>query len=381
MDLDLSPDARAFLERVERFARERVAPAAAAIDDSATFPRELVAESAALGLMGVTLPAAYGGAGQDYVTYALAVEAVARASATLGVILAVNNSLVAEPILEFGSDDQKQAWLPALASGRVIGAFALSEAHAGSDAAHQNTTARLDDTGYVLRGTKVWVSSAEACDVVLAFAATAPASDARAIGAFLIPADAAGLERGPVLDSLGVRGLGCQDLTFDDVRVDAGGLLGTPGHGFRIAMWALEGCRIAIAAQALGIGQAALDEALAHARTREQFGQPIANFQAIQFMLADIATELEAARMLTLKAADAKTRQPRVLLEASMAKLEASEAAHRAADRALQILGAAGYERGNTAERLFRDARVTEIYPGTSEVQRMVIAEMILGKR
>jgi len=381
VDLELTTEATAFLERVERFARERVAPEAAAIDDTSAFPRALVAEAASIGLTGVTIPTSWGGAGHDYVTYALAIEAVARASATVAVALVVNNSLVAEPILQFGTDDQKRAWLPALTAGTAMGAFALTEEGAGSDAVHQKTIARLDDTGYALDGRKIWVSNGDVCDVVLVFAATTPASDGREIGAFLVPADTPGLVRGPVLDSLGVRGLGCVDLTFDGVRVEAGGLLGAPGQGFPIAMWALEGCRIAIAAQALGIGQAALDEALAHARSREQFGQPIANFQAIQFMIADMATELEAARMLTLKAAAAKTRQPRVLLEASMAKLHASEAAHAAADKALQVLGAAGYKRGHVAERLFRDARVTEIYPGTSEVQRMVIAEMVLGKR
>jgi butyryl-CoA dehydrogenase len=190
-----------------------------------------------------------------------------------------------------------------------------------------------------------------------------------------------GLTRTAPIDSVGVRGLGCVDMAFDDVRVDAAWMVGGPGEGFKLAMWALEGGRIGIAAQAIGIGQAALDEALVYAQRREQFGQPISNFQAVQFMLADAATELDAARMLTLKAADAKARQPSVLLEASMAKLHASEAAHRAADKALQILGGAGYRRGSAVERLFRDSRVTEIYPGTSEVQRMVIAEQILGAR
>jgi alkylation response protein AidB-like acyl-CoA dehydrogenase len=381
MDLELSAEARGFVERVERFARERVAPAAAGLDETAAFPRELFREAAGLGLAGVTIPVVHGGAGQDYVAYALAIEVIARASATLAVSLAAHNSLVAEPLLEFGTDAQKETWLRPLATGALIGAFALSEERAGSDAAHQKTVARLDATAYVLNGRKVWVANGEVADLVLVSAASQPASDGREVSAFLVPADSPGLSRGPVIDSLGVRGLGCVDLRLDDVHVGADGLLGAPGQGFRVAMWALEGCRIAIAAQALGIGHAAVDEALAHARAREQFGQPIANFQAIQFMLADMATELEAARMLTLKAADAKTRQPRVLLEASMAKLLASEAAHAAANRALQILGAAGYKRGHLAERLFRDARVTEIYPGTSEVQRMVIAEMILGKR
>ena len=379
MDLDLTPAQREFLDHVEAFARERVAPAAAAIDQSGVFPRELVAEAGKLGLLGVTIPEAYGGAGLDPVTYALAVETIARASATLAVILVVQNSLVAEPLARYGTDAQKDTWLRALVTGRALGAFALSEAQAGSDAAHQKTIARLDDRGYLVKGRKVWVAAGEAAHVVLLFAQTQPGSEGRAISAFLVPLDSPGLTRSAPIDSIGVRGLGCVDLECDDVRVDAEWMVGGPGLGFKLAMWALEGCRIGIAAQAIGIGQAALDEALAHARRREQFGQPISNFQAVQFMLADVATELDAARLLTLKAADAKARQPRALLESAMAKLQASETAHRAADKALQILGAAGYRRGSVVERLFRDSRVTEIYPGTSEVQRMVIAEQILG--
>ncbi len=379
MDLDLTPSQRAFLNRVERFARERVAPAAAAIDQSNVFPRELVSEAARLGLLGVTMPEALGGAGQDEVAYALAIETVAQASATLAVILVVSNSLVVEPLARFGTEAQRATWLRALVTGRALGAFAMSEPEAGSDAAHQRTVARLDAHGYVLRGRKVWVAVGEAAHVAIVFAQTQPGSQGRAISAFLVPMDAPGLVRSAPLDSVGVRGLGCVDLELDEVRVDAAWMLGEPGEGFRLAMWALEGARIGIAAQAIGIGTAALTEALAHARRREQFGQPIANFQAIQFMLADAATELDAARLLTLKAADARTRGDRVVLDASMAKLFASEAAHRTADRALQILGAAGYRRGSLVERCFRDSRVTEIYPGTSEIQRLVIAEQVLG--
>ncbi len=328
--------------------------------------------------MGLTIPARRGGAGRDYVSYALAIEAVSRASATLGVILTVNNSLVAEPLLQFGTDPQQDGWLERLATGRAIGAFALSEAQAGSDAANQQTIARLDDRGYVLNGRKVWVANAEVADVALVFAATQPDARRRGITAFLVPMDAAGLSRSPS-DSLGVRGLGCMDLTLEDVRVDAAAVVGEPGHGFRLAMRALEGGRIAIAAQALGVGEAALEQAVAYARERQAFGQPIANYQAIQFQLADLATELEAARLLTWKAADAHDRTPRAPLPAAMAKLQASEAAHRAADRAMQILASAGYRRGSTIERLFRDARAAEIYQGTSEVQRMIIAQQTLG--
>ena len=379
MILDLTDEQKAYRKKIIEFAAEHVAPRAAAIDESGEFPVDLVRGAAAAGLMGVTIPTEWGGAGLDYPSYAIAMEELARASAVLAVIASVNNSLVAEPIAQFGSDAQKQDWLKRLATGDALGAFALSEEHAGSDAANQQTAARLDDRGYVLNGRKVWVANAEAADVVIVFAATQPLTAARGISAFLIPMDTPGLTRIATQDSLGVRGLGCMDLELNSVRVDADALLGSPGEGFHIAMWALDGGRVAIAAQALGVGEAALHEALEYAKQRQAFGQPIANYQAIQWMLADVATDLEAARMLTCKAADAKQRQARPALEASMAKLYASEAAHRAADRAMQILASHGYRRGSNVERLFRDVRATEIYQGTSEVQRMVIAEHILG--
>ena len=408
MILELTDEQAAYQQEIAAFASERLAPAAAGIDEDGRFPLALVKELAARGLLGVTIPRASGGAGRDYVSYALALEAVARASAVLSVIASVNNSLVAEPIAEFGTAEQKQAWLRRLATGDAIGAFALSEEQAGSDAANQQTAARLDDRGYVLNGRKVWVANAEAADLAIVFAATQPGSRpstlrgpqgrpepsrgatssgrpepvegrGRGIGAFLVPFDAPGLTRTPRPESLGVRGLGCADLELRDVRVEADALLGGPRDGFQIAMWALDGGRVAIAAQALGVGQAALDAALAHAKQHEAFGQPIANYQAIQWMLADSATELDAARMLMLKAADARARKERPAVEAAMAKLAASEAAHRAADRAMQILASHGYQRGSLVERLFRDVRATEIYQGTSEVQRMVIAEHILA--
>lgn len=378
MILDLAPAEEAFRHEIETFARERIAPAASAIDEEGRFPRALIDEVAARGLLGATIASEWGGLGRDYVSYALALEALASASAVVAVIASVNVSLVAEPIAQFGSDAHKQTWLRRLATGGAIGAFALSEERAGSDAANQQTSARLDERGYVLNGRKVWVANGEVADVAIVFAATQPASKGRGIGAFLVPLDAAGVTRTPTPDSLGVRGLGCVDLDLKDVRVDAAALLGGPQDGFHIAMWALDGGRVAIAAQALGVGRAALDEAIAHAQRHEAFGQPIANYQAIQWMLADTASELDAARMLTLKAADARARKDRPTVEAAMAKLAASEAAHRAADRAMQILASHGYRRGSVVERLFRDVRATEIYQGTSEVQRMIIADHIL---
>jgi butyryl-CoA dehydrogenase len=379
MILELTHQQKAFQQKIAAFSADRVAPQAAAIDEAGVFPRALVDEAAGLGLMGVTIGSEWGGAGLDYISYVSGIEALARGSAVLAVIVAVNNSLVAEPLAQFGSETQKQEWLRRLATGEALGAFALSEESAGSDAANQQTVARLDERGYVINGRKVWVANAEAADVVVVFAATQPGTRGRGIGAFLIPIDTPGLTRVATDEPLGVRGLGCMDITLDNVRVDAGALLGAPGEGFQLAMWALDGGRAAIAAQALGVGAAALDEALQHAKERQAFGQPIGNFQAIQWMLADMATELDAARMLTLKAADSRQRQSRSAVDASMAKLFASEAAHRAADKAMQILASKGYRRGSVVERLFRDVRATEIYQGTSEVQRMVIAEQILS--
>jgi len=377
MDFALSAEQTTFVDLARRFARDVVAPRAAAVDDAGRFPRDLVAAAGAAGLSAATLAPALGGAGQDYVAYALAIETIAAVSATLAVILTVNTSLVAEPIAQHGTAIQRERWLPGLISGDLVGAFALSEAGAGSDAANQQTLATQDGSSYLLSGRKVWVANAEAADVVIVWATTNAAKPGRGITAFLVPLDTSGISRQPC-DSLGVRGLGCMDLTFEDVRVDASAALGGVGRGLAVAFRALEAGRVAIAAQALGVGGAALEEALEYARHHEAFGQPIGQFQAIQFQLADLAMELEAARLLTWRAADAHDRAPRAGVEAAMAKLQASEAAHRAADRAMQILASEGYRRGSRIERLFRDARAAEIYQGTSEVQRMIIAEHVL---
>ena len=379
MRLEITLEQERFQTAVRTFADREVRPRAGEIDESDDFPRDLVAQAGELGLMGITVPAELGGGGRDYVSYVLAIEAVSHASATVGVILAVNNSLVAEVLVRFGSDQQRERWLRLLASGRALGAFALSEENAGTDAANQETTGTLDGDRYRLSGRKVWVANAEAADLVLLFAATESGVGGRGISAFLIPMDTAGLTRTATGNSLGVRGLGCMDLTLDGLEIEAEAMVGEPGEGFRIAMWALDGGRVAIGAQALGVGQAAFDEALAHTKRRHTFGRPIAEYQAIQWMLADMATELDAARMLVLKGAAARDQQEQCTLEASMAKLSASEAAHKAADKAMQILASAGYRRGTTVERLFRDVRATEIYQGTSEVQRMIIASRVLG--
>jgi len=370
----------AFAQAAAAFAREVVAPRARAIDESGLLPTDVIGAAAGRGLLGVTIPKVWGGLGLDYVSYVMAIEAVAGASAAVAASLVVHNSLVAELISHAGRASQKERWLRALAKGDALGAFALSEPDAGTDAANQQTKAYRISGGYRITGRKVWVANAEAASLVLVFACTRDGLRAQGVTAFLVPMDAVGIERTARADSLGVRGLGCMDLELD-VRVGDDDVLGPVDQGFPLAMWALQGGRVAIAAQAIGIGEAAIAEAVTFARDRQAFGQPIGQYQAIQWMLADAATELEAARMLMWKAADLKDRQDRLTLEASMAKLAASEAAHKAADRAMQILASAGYRRGSTVERLFRDVRATEIYQGTSEVQRMVIAEHIIDER
>jgi butyryl-CoA dehydrogenase len=379
MVLDLTPEQRTFRTSLETFARDVVAPRAAAIDESGEFPIDVIRAAAAKGLTGVTIPKTWGGMGLDYVSYALAMEVIAQASATVAVSLVVHNSLVAELLAHAGRAKQKDQWLRRLATGEALGAFALSEPDAGTDAANQTTKAAKTAGGYHIAGRKVWVANADAAAVAIVFACTRPGQRGQGVTAFLVPMNSPGITRTARADSLGVRGLGCMDLEFDvDVTDDQ--VLGSVDQGFRLAMWALQGGRVGIAAQALGIGEAAIHEAIEFAKARQAFGQPIANYQAIQWMLADAATDLEAARMLTWKAADAKDRQERIRLEASMAKLAASEAAHKAADKAMQILASAGYRRGSVVERLFRDVRATEIYQGTSEAQRLIIAAGILAQ-
>jgi alkylation response protein AidB-like acyl-CoA dehydrogenase len=376
--LELSDQQKAFQSSVQAFAAAVIAPRAPSIDESGEFPVDVITAAARQGLLGVTIPKAWGGLGLDYVSYVVAIEAIARASATVAASLVVHNSLVAELIAHAGRAPQKERWLRPLAAGESIGAFALSEPEAGTDAANQTTRAARTAKGYRITGRKVWVANADAASVAVVFACTRPGLRGQGVTAFLIPMSDQGIRRTARADSLGVRGLGCMDLELD-VEVADEQVLGPVDQGFRVAMWALQGGRAGIAAQALGIGEAAIAEAIAFAKERQTFGQPIANYQAIQWMLADAATELEAARMLTWKAADAKERQDRVTLEASMAKLAASEAAHRAADKAMQILASAGYRRGSVVERLFRDVRATEIYQGTSEAQRMIISAGVIG--
>jgi butyryl-CoA dehydrogenase len=378
MDLDLTPEQKLIRDTARAFATQEVLPQAAAIDREHRFPKELVAKMGELGLMGVAVPEAWGGAGMDTVSYALALEEISRACASTGVIMSVLNSLVCDPILRFGSEAQKKRWLPVLAGGKALGCFALSEPEAGSDASAQRTTAVRHGDGYVINGTKNFITNGPVADVVLLFATTDPAKKSRGISAFLVPTDTPGLKIGASDDKLGIRGAPSAQIFFTDCAVGADAMLGPEGDGFKVAMTTLDGGRIGIAAQAVGIARAAFEDATKYALERKTFGQPIAEHQAIQFKLADMCTEIDAARLLVWRAAVKKDSGGKYTSEASMAKLYASEAANRAAKEAVQIFGGYGYLTDFPVERHFRDAKITEIYEGTSEIQRLVIASALL---
>jgi butyryl-CoA dehydrogenase len=378
MDLDLTPEQKLIRDTARAFATQEVLPQAAAIDREHRFPKELVAKMGELGLMGVAVPEAWGGAGMDTVSYALALEEISRACASTGVIMSVLNSLVCDPILRFGSEAQKKRWLPALASGKALGCFALSEPEAGSDASAQRTTAVRDGERFVINGTKNFITNGPVADVVLLFATTDATKKSRGISAFLVPTDTPGLKIGATDDKLGIRGAPSAQIFFTDCAVGADAMLGPAGDGFKVAMTTLDGGRIGIAAQAVGIARAAFEDATKYALERKTFGQPIAEHQAIQFKLADMCTEIDAARLLVWRAAVKKDSGGRYTSEASMAKLYASEAANRAAKEAVQIFGGYGYLTDFPVERHFRDAKITEIYEGTSEIQRLVIASALL---
>jgi butyryl-CoA dehydrogenase len=378
MRVELNEEQQLLRGTVRRFAAEVVAPRAKEIDISGEFPRSFFDAAGALGLAGVSVPEAYGGAGMDTVSYCVAIEEISRACATSGVILSVNNSLVCDPLLRFGSEEQKRLFLAPLAAGRKLGCFALTEPAAGSDPAGLLATARRDGEQYVLNGNKIFITNGTDADIALVFASTDLSKRHKGIACFIVPAGTPGYSHGAPEHKLGVNASGTTELAFQDCRVPASQRLGDEGEGFRIAMAALDGGRIGIAAQAVGIAQAALEESLRYAQQRRQFGQALAEFQAIQFYLADMATEIDAARLLAWKAAWAKDSGRRFSLEAAQAKLFSAEMAQRVTSKALQIHGGYGYTREYNVERYFRDARITEIYEGTSEIQKMVIADAIL---
>jgi butyryl-CoA dehydrogenase len=377
-DLELS-ETQALVQRTAReFATERLLPIAGTIDAEGKIPREILAELARLGFLGIYVPEALGGAGADVVSYILACEEINRACASTGVVLSAHTSLVCDPLLRNGTAAQHERWLRPLARGEKLGCFALSEPGTGSDAAALQCTARRDGDGWVIRGTKNFITNGVSADVVLVFAQTEPGSRHQGITAFVVDKPSPGLSVGRVEHKLGIRGSDTAQLVFDDVRVGDDQRLGAVGGGFAIALATLDGGRIGIAAQAIGIARACLEDALAYAREREAFGRPIADFQAIQWMLADMATETDAARLLAWRAATLKDRGEPHTAEAAMAKLFASDIAMKAARSCVQIFGGYGYLTDYPAERHYRDAKITEIYEGTSEIMKLVIAEDVL---
>jgi butyryl-CoA dehydrogenase len=378
MRIELDEEQKLLQESVRRFAEEVVRPRAKEIDESGEFPRSFFAQAGELGLAGVAIPEEYGGAGMDTLAYTVVIEEISRVCATSGVILSVNNSLVCDPLLKFGSEEQKQEFLKPLAAGEKLGCFALTEPGAGSDPAGIRSTARRDGDDYVLNGNKIFITNGTDADVALVFASVDLAKKHKGITCFIVPADTKGYSHGTHEFKLGVNASGTTELAFADLRIPARYRLGEEGEGFKVAMSTLDGGRIGIAAQAVGIAQGAFEEALAYSQEREQFGAHLSDFQAIQFYLADMSTELDAARFLTWKAAWAKENQKRFTLEAAQAKLYASEMAQRVTNKALQIHGGYGYTKEYNVERYFRDARITEIYEGTSEIQKMVIADWVL---
>jgi len=374
MDFTPSEDQAAVLKTAREFATQEVLPKAAEIDREHRHPAELVKRMAELGFLGIAIPEELGGSGMDNVSYALAMEEIARACASTAVIMSVNNSLVCDPIYRFGTPAQHDQYLKPLASGKLLGCFALSEPEAGSDAAAQKTTAEKDGDHWVINGTKNWITNGPVADVCVLFTMNDKAAGHKGITAFILPMKTKGVRTGPPDDKMGIRGSKSSQIYLDDVRLPADHVLGDVGRGFAVAMTTLDGGRIGIAAQALGIGRAALEDALAYAQQRRTMGKPIIQHQAIAFKLADMATELDAARLLTLRAAYLKDHKLPYGKEAAMAKLYASDVANRAAREAIQIFGGNGYVTEFPVERHFRDAKITEIYEGTSEIQRLVIS-------
>jgi len=380
MRIELNEEQVLLRDMVRRFADEVVRPRAKELDESGLFPRDYFDQAAELGLGGVAMPEEYGGSGMDTISYCVVIEEISKVCATSGVILSVNNSLVCDPLLKWGNEEQKKEFLTPLASGKKLGCFGLTEPGAGSDAGSLRTTAKKDGDDYILNGNKVFITNGTHADIAIVFASVDLELKHKGITAFVVPMDTPGFSRGVHEYKLGVNASGTTELAFKDMRVPATWRLGEEGDGFKIAMATLDGGRVGIAAQAVGIAQGAFEEALTYSSEREQFGTSISNFQAIQFYLADMATELDAGRLLTWKAAWLKDQGKRYTNEAAQAKLFTSEMSQRVTNKALQIHGGYGYTREYNVERYFRDDRITEIYEGTSEVQKMVIASWALDR-
>jgi len=372
-------DEHVMLQKLYReFAEKEVEPLAAEIDEKERFPIETVKKLAKYGMLGIPIPKEYGGSGSDNIAYAMAVEELAKVCGTTAVIVSAHTSLCAVPILEFGTEMQKRKYLPDLASGRKLGAFGLTEPNAGTDAAGQQTTAILDGDHYILNGSKIFITNSGYADVYIIIAMTDKSKGLRGISAFIVEAEYDGFEVGKKELKMGIRGSATSELIFTNCRVPKENLLGKIGKGFSIAMKTLDGGRIGIASQALGLAQGALDETVRYTKERKQFGRAISKFQNTQFELASMDTKTEAARLLVYKAAYMKDMKMKYSKEAAMAKLFAAEVAMEVTTKAVQFHGGYGYTREYPVERMMRDAKITEIYEGTSEVQKMVIAASLL---
>ncbi|MGH2538032.1 MAG: acyl-CoA dehydrogenase family protein [Candidatus Promineifilaceae bacterium] len=381
MNFELSEAQRATQARARRFAQEEVAPQARAADESGRFPLHLVRRLAELGFLAGPLEAEYGGHGLDYLSFTLVSEELGRADASLRGFLAVHTSLVTLAVRDWGSPEQKRAWLPRLAAGEAIGCYCLTEPNAGSDAASLETTARPDGDGYVLNGEKIWITNGGIADLALVFASLDRSLRHAGICAFLLPTATAGFERAPMPgQALGHRAADHAHIRLRDCRLPAEALLGAPGAGFKVAMSALDHGRLGVAAGALGIAQACLDASVAFARGRRQFGKRIGDFQMIQATIADMAAEVEAARLLVYRSAWLKDQGQPATRETSIAKLYATETAVRAASEAVLIHGGRGYSSEYPVERYYRDSKGLQIYEGTSHIQRIVIARELLGR-
>jgi alkylation response protein AidB-like acyl-CoA dehydrogenase len=378
VNLALTEEQQLLQRTVREFAEAEVKPCAKELDETGRFPHELFGKAAALGLTGVAYPESYGGAGMDHLSYTIVIEEVSRVCASTGVILSVQNSLYNDPIYRFGTEEQKKKFLVPFARGERIGCYALTEPGAGSNAAALATKAARKGDRYVLNGTKAWITNGGVSDAAIVYVSTQPEKGEKGITALVVEKGTAGFSVGKEEKKLGIHATACTELLFTDCEVPVGNRIGQEGEGYKIALSTLDGGRIGIASQAIGIAQGAFEAALSYAQQRQAFGHPIAEFQAIQFMLADMATEIDAARLLARRAAWKQDTGARFTVEASIAKLFASEMATRVTHRAIQIHGGYGYSREYPVERAYRDARITEIYEGTSEIQRLVIAAGVL---
>ena len=378
MEFGLSKQHEMLRQMYREFAETEVKPLAAEVDEQEMFPEETVAKMAKAGFFGIPIPKEYGGEGGDDLGYAMAVEELARVCATTSVIISAHTSLCAWPLLKFGTEEQKQKYLVPLAKGEHIGAFGLTEPNAGTDASMQQTTAVLDGDEYVLNGSKIFITNAEKASTYIIMAMTEKSQGTRGISAFIVEKGMPGFSFGLPEKKMGIRGSHTCELIFEDVRVPKENLLGREGMGFKIAMQTLDGGRIGIAAQALGIAAGALDETITYVKERKQFGRPLSAFQNTQFQLADLANQVEAARLLVYRAAWCKQSGLPYTVPAAHAKLFAAECAMRGTTKCVQLFGGYGYTRDYPVERMMRDAKITEIYEGTSEVQRMVISGSLL---